>query len=316
MTDLRFTRILVILLCHTLSCAAATRTNDKSSWPLVEIRLSKDSTLKDLFDSGLRPYRFPSLESSMLETKHIRAVVVQPNGFKLPVYEAETITIHPLIGGKLFDMEFQNPRRNLEDSRAEMMRWIHLGTMPKRTEQELDEFLDAVRADPINYSDLGKGFTHNFAIHWRDEYQIRYTIWFHQIANAEKPLAVFMKIGFERTPREIDFYSIPIPPPLGYEYVDMTAPKDFGPDSEPIPSMEGWKMPDYSKYPKTDIRSKVIPPGHTAVPPLAEPRRSQRPEVTPPTNSAPSLSRWVWILGMLGILVAAWIVHTFKKHHR
>jgi hypothetical protein len=61
----------------------------------------------------------------------------------------------------------------------------------------------------------------------------------------------------------------------------MTAPKDFGPDSEPIPSMEGWMMPDYSNYPKMDIRSNIVPPGHTTMPPLAERRRSRAVAVLP-----------------------------------
>lgn len=294
-----------------MSCGAATRNEDRSSWPTVEIRLSQDSTLKDLFESGLKPYRFPSLESSMLEVKNIKAVIVQPNGFKLPAYEAETITIRPMVGGKLFDMEFQNPRRTLEDSRAEMMRWIHLGNLPKRTEKDLDEFLAAVKEDPIMYNRLGGGFTHNFRIVWRDEYNVIYNVWFHQIANDEKPLAVFMKIGFPVPPRERISYSIPIPPPLGYEHVDMTAPEDFGPDSEPIPSMEGWKMPDYSNMPKMDIRSKVLPPGYTTMPPFTSTRDSKRLEETPPVAS--TSSKRFWIFGMFGIVIAAVAILAWKR---
>ena len=298
----------------SLSAKGATRSADKSDWPRIEIRLSPEGTLKDLFDSGLRPFRHPSLENSSLQVKHIKAIVVQPNGFKLPEYLAETIDISMRSDGTLGQMEFRKAASTPEECRAEMMRWIHLGQRPKRTEKELDVYLAAAKADPMNFSDLGKGFTHNFSISWRDENQIGYVLWFLNCANAEKPFAVSMTIGFPDRPRT-SYYSSPIPPPPGYEHVDMTAPKDFGPDSEPIPSMEGLKMPD-TKQPYTHIRSKVIPPGHTSVPPLAEPRRSPTTVVLPPVISKPSFSIFFWILGLLGILIAALVVHSVRKSRR
>lgn len=304
-----------LILGVSLSARAATRSADKSHWPRIEIRLSPEGTLRDLFDSGLRPFRHPSLENSSLQVKHINAIVVQPTGFKLPEYLAETIDLSVYGDGTLCQMEFRKAASTPEESRAEMMRWIHLGQRPRRTEKELDEYLAAAKADPLNFSGLGKGFTHDFSVSWRDEHQIGYTIWFLNCANAEKPFAVSMTIGFPIRPRP-SFYSSPIPPPPGYEHVDMTAPKDFGPDSEPIPSMEGWKMPDYSKYPKMDIRSKIVPPGHTTMPPLAEPRRSPTSVVLPPTKSKPSFSVLFWILGLLGILIAVLVVHSVRRRHR
>lgn len=298
----------------SLIAKGATRSADKSDWPRVAIRLSPEGTLKDLFDSGLRPFRHPSLENSSLQVKHIKAIVVQPNGFKLPEYEAETIDISVYGDGTLGQMEFRKAASTPEESRAEMMRWIHLGQMPKRTEKELDEYLAAAKADPMNFSGLGKGFTHEFRIAWRDEHQIRYNLWFLDCANAGKPFAVSMTIGFPIRPRP-SFYSSPIPPPPGYEHVDMTAPKDFGPDSEPIPSMEGWKMPD-PKQPYTHIRSKVIPPGHTSMPPLPEPRRSPIPVSTPSNNSSSSSTVWLWTLGALGMLIAALVVHSVRKRRQ
>jgi hypothetical protein len=298
----------------SLSAKGATRSADKSDWPRIEIRLSPEGTLKDLFDSGLRPFRHPSLENSSLQVKHIKAIVVQPNGFRLPEYEAETIDISVRGDGTLGLMEFRKAASTPEESRAEMMRWIHLGQRPKRTEKELDEYLAAAKADPLNFSGLGKGFTHEFRIAWRDEHQIRYNLWFLDCANAEKPFAVSMTIGFPDRPRT-SYYSSPIPPPPGYEHVDMTAPKDFGPDSEPIPIVEE-KMPERPKEPYKHIRSGYIPPGHTKVPPLEEPRRSPTVVVLPPAISKPSFSVLFWILGLLGILIAALVMHFVRKRLR
>jgi hypothetical protein len=300
-----------LILGISLITNGATRSADKSDWPRVSICLSPEGMLIDLFDSGLRPFRFPSLETSSLSVKHIKAVVVQPNGFKLPEYEAETIDIDVFKDWRISQIEFRKAASTPEECRTEMMRWMHLGQRPKRTEKELDEYLAAAKADPMNFSDLGKGFTHNFNISWRDEHQIGYNLWFLNCANAEKPFAISMTIGFPSSLRS-ESYDIPIPPPPGYEHVDMTAPKDFGPDSEPIPSMEGWKMPDYSNYPKMDIRSNIVPPGHTTMPPPAERRRSRAVAVLPPVISKPSFSVLVWILGLLGILVAALLVHSVR----
>lgn len=308
-------RFFGLILFISLSTEAATRSADKSDWPRIEIRLSPEGTLKDLFDSGLRPFRFPSAENSLLEVKHIRAVVVQPDGFKLPEYEAETIDIGVSRDWRIGQMEFRKAASNPEECRDEMMRWIHLGQRPRRTEKELDEYLAAAKADPMNFSDLGKGFAHKFNISWRDKYQIEYNVWFLNCANAEKPFVVAMTIGFPSRPRT-EFYSSPIPPPPGYEHVDMTAPKDYGPDSEPIPSMEGWKMPDYSNLPRMDIQSKVLPPGHTTIPPLEAPRRSPTPVVTPPAISVSWFCVWFWMLGVLGMLIVALIVHAVRKRRR
>ena len=40
---------------------------DAAKWPQATLTLSRAGTLKDLFDAGLRPYRHPGLENSLLE---------------------------------------------------------------------------------------------------------------------------------------------------------------------------------------------------------------------------------------------------------
>lgn len=264
--------ILILFLGGLASQTSRADQPDRSNWPVREIRLSPQGTLKDLFDSGLRPFRFPSLERHSLEVKHVRSIVVQPNGFKLPQFEAEIIDITVLANGLLSAIEFYNQTRTIEEARREMLRWMHLGNMPKRTEADLDAFLKAVANDYMNYDDLGKGMTHNFVIRWQDENKIDYNVWFQKGRNPAKPLCVSMKIGFPRTPREASsHYSEPVPPPPGYEDADMTAPKDFGPDSPPRdPEVERvikeGVMPDYTDLPKKRIRSKILPPGHHPVP--------------------------------------------------
>lgn len=223
-----FHTLLLGIICNIVRAEADAGSDN--NWSRFNIRLSSEANLKDIFDSGLRPYRFPSLETTMLEAKHVYANFILKDGSKLPEYKATTLTIGVRNHGLLSYIELQSPRKSLEESKVEMMRWINFGTHPVRTENDLDQFIHEVKNDPIMYNKTGGGFTDYFRIRWKDENGFWYNVWFHQIANVEKPLAVFMKITFPRPPSPNSFYNEPIPPPPGYENEDMSAPNNFGPD--------------------------------------------------------------------------------------
>lgn len=95
---------------------------DSSNWPVAHLKLSQAGTLKDVFDSGLRPYRFPGLEDSMLEVKHIRLVIHLASGKILSEIPTEWLNIKMFDDGELANIEGATPQMSLENSRDEMLK--------------------------------------------------------------------------------------------------------------------------------------------------------------------------------------------------
>lgn len=82
----RFTAVLLAL--------AAAAYGQTTSWRTPDFKVSIPGTLQDFFAAGLRPYRFPGLERTLLEVKHLRVTPLQPHGTRLPPYTAQTFEIH------------------------------------------------------------------------------------------------------------------------------------------------------------------------------------------------------------------------------
>jgi hypothetical protein len=293
-------------------CAAigATRTADRSHWQVVEIRLTANETLRDLFDAGLRPYRFPTLEKTLLEAKHLRVRLVQADGVALPEFQAELAGIEVKADWLIAELEMANAPMTISEARTEMLRWIQFGTMPKRSEAELDSFLAAVAANYIDYNYGPNAIDHDFRIYWSDVKNITYVVWFQQARHPATPLAVHMKIRLPLTPAQArKSFDVPIPPPPGYENVDMTAPRDFGPDSPPEdPEIERVRragvMPDYSVLPEKRIRSGVLPPGHME-------------QAVEAAAARPSSASWsVWWFVVIATAVIAIGAYAFRKREK
>ena len=219
---------LALLCCWHISSLAQF---DSKEWPQVTLRFTEGGTLKDVFDAGLRPYRFPTLERSLLEVKHARVTILQRDGQSLLEFPAELVQIHPLQGGLLSSVEMTRYKTTLDESRALILPYLPKGG---RNVQELEHFLAAVKADYLNYNGMGTGLD-NFAVRWNEEGGPRYVVAFRKAFDPVSPLILFLSIDWSqvRTPREMrSFYKEPIPPPSGFEDVSMQAPPKFGPDSQ------------------------------------------------------------------------------------
>jgi len=303
----------------------AVRTGDSSQWPENNIKLSPSGSLSELFAAGLRPYRFPRMENSQLEFKHSRIKFIQADSVALPSFATEWADVTVLDGGLLSSIVLKQFPMTLPACRAEMLRWIPFGTRPVRTSNDLDEFLKAVAKDYRGYNYGPQAIDHDFRLVWKDSKGLSYAVWLQQARLPETPLLVQMQVGWERPEiQERSLYNIPIPPPPGYENVDMTAPKDFGPDSPPEdPEVERVRkagvMPDYSMLPKEKIRSGVLPPGHTAMPPLPPQRAAPiEPPVAKPAAEQPTApsTAWLWLVGGLALAVLIFIANTLRKRRR
>jgi hypothetical protein len=293
-----------------LGARAAVRTGESSNWPAHEIKVAKQLLLKDLFDAGLRLYRFPGLESSLLEQKHLKMAVVQSDGQRLPLFIAERLNTSVCLGGLVFDLELEQAPMTLAQTRVEMLRWIGFGKLPERTEADLDVFLKEVAQDFREYNAGPKNIGKDFALAWVDQHNTRYVVWCQSARHPITPLSVHLAIRFPLTNRESASYTTPIPPPPGYENFDMTAPRDFGPDSAPPNPeldrvMTAGVMPDETSY-------------ENGPQPLTTLIKKNREAAVQATHEHQPHSNWVWWLLVLGggLGLSCVVVRFLRKHAR
>lgn len=276
--------------------------HDQREWPSIELRFPQGGTLKDIFDAGLRPYRFPTLERSLLEAKHAQVTVIQQGGERLSGVPAERITIGVLQGGFLSSMEMIGHKATLRESRAMMLPYLSKGG---QSTEELDRFLAAVEANFLDYDDTERGVD-NFVLRWSESQGPRYSVTFRKAFDPNRPLIFFMSIDWSqvRTPRENrTFYKEPVPPPPGYENISMQAPPKFGPDSQAdILASEGKLIASDKPFaPEPSAAAE-------AVKTIQDPKAPSLPGVLPEqtgtfSNSGPTRPMTIGLLALLAFLL-------------
>lgn len=242
-------------------CPAGQRPPPVEHWPQHVIGFSEKVTLTDIYEAGLRPYHFPSLERSFLETKHKTVIFRMRSSGDLPPIECERITLDVSDPWLLTQMTFMTGQYTLEESRKRMLPWLKYGD---KTETDMDQFLAAVRADWLHYDSNGVGKILRFGFMWKDGNGLgpRFGVSFMKAWNEKTPLRLTVDIdtfhmgkGRERKKS----YDIPIPPPPGYETASMATPPNYGPDSpsswetdedrgfKPVRMSDGSPLPDKKK---------------------------------------------------------------------
>lgn len=241
----RFTLCLLpIVLLEARGQVTPARADDYNPerWPAIQLSLSEQGTLKDVFESGLRPYRYPSLENSVLQAKHLRLKVVQGSGLKLPELPVEVLSIRPFDDGELSSLEARTPDLSIEEARQHMKQWLAYGKLDNGSpsEQRLEDYLEAVQRDLANFDHIGKGFDDGCRVRWREpDWKTKgggpsCTVFFRKTSNANKPLFLNLSLNWSsnRLRKDRKYYRDPIPPPPGFETANMEAPENFGPDSQ------------------------------------------------------------------------------------
>jgi hypothetical protein len=279
---------------------------DPKDWPQHVIRFDGEGTLKDIFDAGIRPYRFPSLEKSSLGFKHISASLAMKTGEVFPGIPVEWGDISPLKEGLLDNVEMTSPNLSVQEAEAAMVPFLKKSN---RNIDQLRKFLAAAAADPRNYDDPYNGDSSGFGIVWKDSKGPDYGVFFKSTFDSSKPVSIAIKVSFSsiRTPlQQRSFYDVPIPPPPGYENVSMEAPRNFGPDSaveiarSKGISITGDRTPEeYEKqWRKANDKSRVAKP--------------KTPTVEPKTKSPERPGIWTWLVGVIGFITAAVLVWRWK----
>lgn len=215
------------------------REYDPAKWPQATLKLSQAATLKDVFDSGLRPYRHPGLENTMLEVKHLNLTILLGSSKRLPAVPLEWMNVKVFNNGELIAIEAATPKLSLGQARQEMLKWLPFAEND-RTEDDLDRYIKAVEADFLDFDDPYRGIPDGCGIGWKEPgFQTmgggpKCGIGFRKTANPTQPLKLYFGFdwGLNRPQKDRGTYRPdPIPPPPGYEHVSMEAPKNFGPDS-------------------------------------------------------------------------------------
>jgi hypothetical protein len=275
---------------------------EPSDWPHHAIKFPSEGKLKDIFDSGIRPYRFPSLERTALGFKHVNVSFEMKTGESLPKIPVEWADLDILKEGLISSIEMTSPNLSPQQAELAMIPYLKYG---KRTTEQLRAFLSVAGDDPRGYDDPYKGDSSGFAISWIDTDGPAYDIFFKSTFDDLKPVSIALKISFFpiRTPRQQrSFYDVPIPPPPGYEHVSMDAPRNFGPDSaveiarsKGVPITGDRTQEEYERQ-RREANDKTRPP------------KPKTPAVEQKPKSHDNSERWIWLIAFIGVISAVLIV--------
>jgi hypothetical protein len=270
------------------------------NWPKHVIKLDGKGTLKDIFDSGIRPFRFPRLEKTCLDFKHSKVFLELESGEKIQEINVEYGEIYPLQGGFLSKMELNSPRLTIEQAELQMAPFILKG---KRTREELVKFLALAAHDPRYYEDPYDDDLDGFTTAWNDVEGLRCYVGFKSTFDPKTPVRFVFGISWEapiRTPiQQRSFYDIPIPPPPGYENVSMDAPRNFGPDSA-VEIARSKGLPITGDRAPEEYEKQLREENHNT---RALKRRV--PAIEPKPKSYVKSEIWIWFVGLIGCIIAA-----------
>ena len=289
------------------------------NWPQHTLRLSETGTLKDVFDSGIRPYYLPNWkEGSLLEFKHVRLTVQKPNGELLPEFAVDYADITPKPSG-LSTLDMTGHAITLEQAREEMIKWLPYAG---KTTQELDVFLANVRAKYASFDDVTfSPPPQKFRLRWFGENNEEFVVWLQKAYSEEVPLRMRLIVGWHklRTPREDNtFYDGQIPTPEGYEPMQET--KHHGPDdmsemkyAKGIPFVEGRGL---GGVPHDVIEKSQddLPQSKSRPEKIGSPTERRVPHENTSSKTAKSPMNWIWVIGILGVSTAAFLVWRLKSN--
>jgi len=241
---------------------------DPNEWGRFALKLSNPATLRDFFDSGIRPYRHPGLELSTLEAKHLTLTIELSSGKVLPAIPVQVINIKPFADGEIAHFDGFTQKLTLEEARSQMAKWLPYASSGL-TLNDLEAYLRKVESDYLDFDDPFRGDASGCAVGWQEEgYRTKgggpaCSVWFRKSTSKTHPLMLYFKFswGLNRPLKDANYYRVPIPPPPGYEGVSMNSPDGFGPDS--AIAINRARGVDVSENPVSDSFEALVEPAST-----------------------------------------------------
>jgi hypothetical protein len=251
--------------------------------------------------------------------KHAHITVVDREGRTYPSILADILRTYVEKPWLITSMEIWTPPLTINEARAEMLKWL---SVTGRSEQELNDFLQAVESDWLHY-DVVNGYTDvvRFADGWRDKDRVKHSLWLMKSWQWQAPLRLCFKVETMelKSRKSIDLYDGPIPPPPGYEGADMKAPKDWEADDKFIPLTTEPRPAQGTLPPKYQAMNDKVQAGSAAqksTPYIQSPSKkaSQAKLTSNPSEDPASSIRWsmiiVLVVAATGLL---WVLITKRK---
>ena len=205
---------------------------DSEKWPEYRIRLTREGSLDELFQAGLRPGLYPGFERSDLGFKHANITFMLDDGETLPTFATEYGRILVKPSG-ILTMEFISQLMDTQRAREEMLLWLEFfRDYNEGMIASLDEFLEIVDDQPFRFDDKDHGRApQGFGGGFQDATDIGYGVRFFKAYNQEAPLRMRLLVNWHRVrsrAEQREIFPGEVLAPEGYEITRM---ENFGPDS-------------------------------------------------------------------------------------
>ncbi len=288
-------------------------------WPQVRLQLSQEVTVRDLFTAGLKPYLRPNAESRNLYAKHALITVVDRNGKAFPPLPADILRTTVRKPWLIASMEIWTPPLTINEARAEMTKWL---AMTGRRHKELNDFLQAVEADWLHYDVVnGSADVVRFVDGWTDTDGLDKTVVLMKSWQWQAPLRLCFKLDASgmKSRKPIELYDSPIPPPPGFEGVDMKPPKDWEADDKFIPltteprPAQGTLPP---KYQAINDKAQADAVAQKSSPAIQSPPKKAPATSTALTPSEAATSSTPWSLVVILIVAATGLLWLLVKKRK
>lgn len=284
------------------------------NWPQYQLELSDIGNFGDIFESGLQPHYVPSMEDTLVEIKHARISIIQSDNRILPEFKVEHSEIRPLADGALYKMIFVSQPLTIDQASVMAKNWL---PYIEKSEEELRQFLEAVRADPVRYSDANFGAApEGFSGGWSGSNSARFSVWLRQNYNVQVPLRLCLRVNYRKA-RSLKEFTAPIDSPIkapeGYEIREV---ENFGPDdtaemmyAKGIPFLPGRGLSGIDQNEVIEKSEKEAWGGHLwgNQKKIKESKRNQSnfiPDKVPPKKSnLPWIIAGVFLVGILLLLL-------------
>lgn len=184
-----------------------------SAQPVINI--SSDYGLKDIFDSGLRPFRQPGFEQAQVRIEPTDVALNLYGEIEIPPMKWNTLRFNVIDDYRITDMLLISAPITLEQARSAIVPYVKF---LNGASKDCDAFFKDVQ-------EKGFFFTREFHLSTLNSRRPSLMVSFNRTGINAKPLSLEINVDWHiEAKKRTSFFEGPIPPPKGYETVSMDKP--------------------------------------------------------------------------------------------